>query len=203
MVPVESRKAQLEVMQSSKQSDFERVSARNANALSNPTTFVRARMLTLGRRLRVLPNTKKRARAEISSAKWLRGTPEQRFRAASGYGARPSSDFERKARPVRCFRVLPAWLEGFRLPIRAEDLLYNILWATPSAAGPGQLPITPRLQILVCERIFDFKCPNLSFGMPGASTLASWGLWHDLGELGNSGERKKGHFDVQACIFID
>ena len=69
----------------------------------------RLRALTLGRRLRVLPNTKRRARAVISSAKWLRSTPEQRFRAASGYGAWPSNDFERKARPVRCFRVLPAW----------------------------------------------------------------------------------------------
>ena len=64
----------------------------------------------LGLRLRVLPNTKKRARVMISSARWPRGAPEQQFRAASGYGAWPSSDFERKARPVRCFRVLPAWL---------------------------------------------------------------------------------------------
>ena len=43
---MESRKAQLEAMQSSKQSDFERDSerdsARNANVLSNPTTFARA-----------------------------------------------------------------------------------------------------------------------------------------------------------------
>ena len=39
---------------------------------------------------------------------------------------RPSSDFERKARPVRCFRVLSAWLVISRSPIRAEDLLYNI-----------------------------------------------------------------------------
>ena len=80
---------------------------------------------TLGQRLRMLPNTKKRARAMISSAKWPRGTPEQRFRAASGCGARPSSDFERKARPVRCFRMLPAWLGAFRLPIRAEDSIYE------------------------------------------------------------------------------
>ena len=117
MVPVESRKAQLEAMQSSKQSDFERDSerdsARNAKVLSNVTTLGRAPAPSanaVGRRLRVLPNTKRRARAVISSAKWLRGTPEQRFRAASGYGAWPSSDFERKARPVRCFRVLSAWL---------------------------------------------------------------------------------------------
>ena len=67
-----------------------------------------------------------RARAVISSAKWLRGTPEQRFREASGFGARPSSDFERKARPVRCFRVLSALFHFFQVPIGAEDLLYNI-----------------------------------------------------------------------------
>ena len=45
-MPVESRKAQLEAMQSSKQSDserdFERDSAGNAKALSNPTTLARA-----------------------------------------------------------------------------------------------------------------------------------------------------------------
>ena len=45
-MPVESRKAQLEAMQSSKQSDFERDfgrdSARNAKVLSNPATFARA-----------------------------------------------------------------------------------------------------------------------------------------------------------------
>ena len=156
-------------MQSSKQSDserdFERDSAGNAKALSNPTTLARAaapsanagaafagvaehekacssgdferqerlrgtpeqRFRAAGGcgarpssdferkarpvwRLRVLPGPNKHARAEISNAKWLRGTLEQRFRAASGYGARPSSDFERKARPVQCFRVLPAWL---------------------------------------------------------------------------------------------
>ena len=43
---MESRKAKLEAMQSSKQSDFERHferdSARNAEVLSNPTTLVRA-----------------------------------------------------------------------------------------------------------------------------------------------------------------
>ena len=43
---MESRKAQLEAMQSSKQSDFERDferdSARNAKVPSNPTTLVRA-----------------------------------------------------------------------------------------------------------------------------------------------------------------
>ena len=71
------------------------------------------RALTLGRRLRVLPNTKKRARAVISNAKRLRGTPEQRFRAAGGCGARPSSDFERKARPVRCFRMLSTAKDSF------------------------------------------------------------------------------------------
>ena len=76
-------------MQSSKQSDFERDferdSARNAKMLSNPTTLVRAPApnANAGAALRVLPNTKTRARAVISSAKWLRSTPEQRFRAAT------------------------------------------------------------------------------------------------------------------------
>ena len=102
MVPVESRKAQLEAMQSSKQSDFERDFAGNTKVLSHPTTLAPAAVpsakllrpmaaeharamcaggmcekATLERRLRVLPNTKKRARAEISSAKWPCGTPEQ------------------------------------------------------------------------------------------------------------------------------
>ena len=87
-VPVESRIAQLEAMQSSKQSDFERDSerdsARNAKVLSNPTTLVRAPApsANAGAALRVLPNTKRRARAVFSGTKWLRGTPKQRFRAA-------------------------------------------------------------------------------------------------------------------------
>ena len=59
--------------------------------------------------------------------KWRRGTPEQRFRAASGCGARPSSDFERKARPVRYFRMLLSGLRFFQAPNRPEDLLYNFL----------------------------------------------------------------------------
>ena len=77
-----------------------------------------------GSGLRVVRNTKKRARAVISSAKWLRGTPEQRFRAASGYGAQPSSDFERKARPVRCFRVLLAWLVLFSVAEWSLSLIH-------------------------------------------------------------------------------
>ena len=43
-------------------------------------------------------------------------------------GARPRSGFERKARPVRCFRVLHAGLEPFEAPTRAEDLIYNIAY---------------------------------------------------------------------------
>ena len=39
-------------------------------------------------------------------ARRLRSTPEQRFRTPGGCRARPSSDFGRKARPVRCFRSL-------------------------------------------------------------------------------------------------
>ena len=100
-------------MQSSKRTDFERDfergSAGNAKVLSNPTTLARAAAPSAN----AGANTKRRAPAVISSAKWLRGTPEQRFRAASGYGARPSSDFERKARLVRCYGVLSAWLVPF------------------------------------------------------------------------------------------
>ena len=40
----------------------------------------------------------------------------------------------------------------------------------------------------------------MSFGMLGALTLASWGT---LGRSRDNGERKKGHFEVQAWTFID
>ena len=52
----------------------------------------------------------------------------------------------------------------------------------------------------ICKRIWDVWCPNLLFGMPGASTLVSWGT---LGRSWETGEHKKGHFEVQAWIFID
>ena len=87
----------------------------------------RLRALTLGRRLRVLPNTEKRARAVISNGKWLRGTPEQRFRAVNGCGARPSSDFERKARPVWCFQMLSAWLGAFHTSQFERRIYYIII----------------------------------------------------------------------------
>ena len=46
--------------------------------------------------------------------------------------------------------------------------------------------------------------PNLSFGAPGASTLASWGRWDDPGARRLvTGEHKKGHFGLQALVFID
>ena len=41
---------------------------------------------------------------------------------------------------------------------------------------------------------------NLLFGMLGGFTLASWGT---LGRSWDIGERKEGHVDVQAWIFID
>ena len=43
-------------------------------------------------------------------------------------------------------------------------------------------------------------CPDLSFGMLGASTLASWGT---LRRSWDSGEHKKDHWKVRAWIFID
>ena len=97
MVPVESRKAQLEAMQSSKQSDFERDferdSARNAKVLSNPTTLVRAPApsANAGAAFASVAEHEKacssgdfecqvasrHARAAISSGQWLRSTAEQ------------------------------------------------------------------------------------------------------------------------------
>ena len=97
MVPVESRKAQLEAMQSSKQSDFERDferdSARYAKELSNPTTLVRAPApsANAGPAFASVAEHEKacsggdferrvasrHARAAISSARWLRRTAEQ------------------------------------------------------------------------------------------------------------------------------
>ena len=49
-----------------------------------------------------------------------------------------------------------------------------------------------------CKRILDYRCPNLPFGMPGASTLASWGT---LGRSWDIGQQRKGRFEVQAWIF--
>ena len=56
-------------------SDFERpVAAEHARAVISSGMCEKA---ALGRRFRVLPNTKKPARAAISSAKWLPSTPEK------------------------------------------------------------------------------------------------------------------------------
>ena len=41
---------------------------------------------------------------------------------------------------------------------------------------------------------------NMLFGILGGFTLASWGT---LGRSWDTGERKEGHFDAQACMFID
>ena len=45
-----------------------------------------------------------------------------------------------------------------------------------------------------------FGTQNLSFGMPGASTLALWGT---MGRSRGTWEQKKGDLGVQAWIFID
>ena len=96
-MPVESRKAQLEAMQSSKQSDFERDferdPTRNAKVLSNPTTLVRAPApsANAGAAFASVAEHEKacwsvdferqvaprHARAAISSGQWLRSTAEQ------------------------------------------------------------------------------------------------------------------------------
>ena len=98
---MESRKAQLEAMQSSKQSDFERDSerdsARNGKVLSNPTTLVRAlaQSANAGAAFASVAEHEKacsssdfecqmaprHARAAISSGHWLQSTAEQSFRA--------------------------------------------------------------------------------------------------------------------------
>ena len=94
---MESRRAQLEEMQSSKQSDFERDSerdsARNAKVLSNPTTFVQApaQSANAGAAFASAAEHEKacssgdfgrqvaprHGRAAISSGQWLRSTAKQ------------------------------------------------------------------------------------------------------------------------------
>ena len=96
-MPVESCKAKLEAMQSSKQSDFERDferdSARNSKALSNPTTFARAAapsanagaaFASVAEHEKVCSSSDferqvapRHVRAAISSGQWLRSTAEQ------------------------------------------------------------------------------------------------------------------------------
>ena len=96
-MPVESHKGQLEAMQSSKQSeferDFERDSAGNAKVLSNPTTLARAAApsANAGAAFASVAEHEKacssndferevaprRTRAAISSGQWLRSTAEQ------------------------------------------------------------------------------------------------------------------------------
>ena len=77
-----------------------------------------------------------------------------------------------------------------------------VLWATPSAAGPRSLLIASGLQILgiVASGSWYFWDANLSFGMIGGFTLASWGT---LGRFLETGEHNKGNFKVQAWIFTD
>ena len=61
----------------------------------------------------------------------------------------------------------------------------NILWATPSAAGPRSLLIASGLEILsiVATRSWHPWCPDLSFGMLGGLTLVPGGPWVDLRTL--------------------
>ena len=77
-----------------------------------------------------------------------------------------------------------------------------ILWATPSAAGPRSFLIASGLQILgiVASGSWYFEDANLSFGMIGGFTLASWGTLVGFWDIG---EHNKGHFEVQAWIFTD
>ena len=97
MVPVESRKAQLQVMQSSKQRDFERDFERdsvgNAKVLSNPRTLAQAAapsanagaaFASVAEREQACPSSdfgrqvaSGHARAAIPSGQWLRSMAEQ------------------------------------------------------------------------------------------------------------------------------
>ena len=96
-MPAESRKAKLEAMQGSKQSDserdFERDSAANAKALSNPTTLARAAAPSANAGTAFAgvaehekacssgdferPEAPRHAGAAISSGWWLRSAAEQ------------------------------------------------------------------------------------------------------------------------------
>ena len=48
-----------------------------------------------------------------------------------------------------------------------------------------------------CKPILGFWCPCMSFGMPGVSTLASWGT---LGRSWDIGKYTKSHLEIQAWI---
>ena len=73
--------------------------------------------------------------------------------------------------PTRMAPVLDDEIEDF------QNVMPFILWATPSAAGPRPWLIALRLQILGIDAsgCCYFSYPNLSFGMLGGCTLASWG----------------------------
>ena len=77
-----------------------------------------------------------------------------------------------------------------------------ILWATPSAAGPRSLLIALGLQIfgIVASGSWHLWYPDLSFGMLGGLTFGVLGA---LGRSWDTGEHKKGHFEVHAWIFIN
>ena len=87
----------------------------------------------------------------------------------------------------------------FFSPRIRESLIFTYLWAAPSAIGPWLLFIALRLVILCSfrEQILLFGCPNVSFGKPCASTLASWGT---LGQSLDVWKPREGYFRVQASI---
>ena len=74
--------------------------------------------------------------------------------------------------------------------LRSSKVIWYILWATPSAAGPRSLPIASGLQILciVASASWHHWYANLSFGMIGCFTLACWGT---LGQFWDIGEHNK------------
>ena len=67
---------------------------------------------------------------------------------------------------------------------------------------PLTIAIALRWRILgfFCKHTLDLWCADLSFGMLGASSLASWDT---LGRSLGTRRHKQGHFAVQASICLD
>ena len=57
-----------------------------------------------------------------------------------------------------------------------------------------------QITVILETETVSFGAQNLSFGRPGASTLAPWGT---MGRSRDTWEHKKGDIGVQAWIFID
>ena len=102
-----------------------------------------------------------------------------------------------------------SWVLSSSLPDFVYDCflwsVHNLLWATPSAAGPRSLPIALWSQILgiVASGSWHSWCLNLSVGMLGCFTLASWGTLGDLGTLGSTRKDTLGSRLGFYCFLVD